>query len=163
MISTSVVADGSLLLAIPVAAAAGLVSFLSPCVLPLVPGYLSYITGLTGADLGIVATAAPTRATKGPRRVVVSLSMALPRAARGLSQAIVGALAAPGVRRFERQCAFLMIRWSLGSKPVPGARIFELRSVKCRARERSGSGFEDAKDHRNPRCTQYLRAGPPRP
>lgn len=61
MISTSVVADGSLLLAIPVAAAAGLVSFLSPCVLPLVPGYLSYITGLTGADLGIVATAAPTR------------------------------------------------------------------------------------------------------
>jgi cytochrome c-type biogenesis protein len=47
-----VVADGSLLVAIPVAALAGLVSFLSPCVLPLVPGYLSYVTGLTGADLG---------------------------------------------------------------------------------------------------------------
>jgi cytochrome c-type biogenesis protein len=45
------VADGSLLLAIPVAFAAGLVSFLSPCVLPLVPGYLSYVTGLSGADL----------------------------------------------------------------------------------------------------------------
>lgn len=43
--------DGSLLLALPIAAAAGLVSFLSPCVLPLVPGYLSYVTGLTGADL----------------------------------------------------------------------------------------------------------------
>jgi cytochrome c-type biogenesis protein len=44
-------ASGSLLLAIPVAMLAGLVSFLSPCVLPLVPGYLSYITGLSGADL----------------------------------------------------------------------------------------------------------------
>nr|WP_231366247.1 cytochrome c biogenesis protein CcdA [Zhihengliuella flava] len=30
---------------------AGLVSFLSPCVVPLVPGYLGYVTGLTGADL----------------------------------------------------------------------------------------------------------------
>lgn len=43
--------QGSLLLAIPIAIAAGLVSFLSPCVLPLVPGYLSYVTGLSGADL----------------------------------------------------------------------------------------------------------------
>ena len=43
--------DGSLILAIPVAFAAGLVSFLSPCVLPLVPGYLSYVTGMSGADL----------------------------------------------------------------------------------------------------------------
>jgi len=45
------VTDGPLLLATPVAAAAGLLSFFSPCVLPLVPGYLSYITGLSGADL----------------------------------------------------------------------------------------------------------------
>lgn len=44
-------AAGSLLLAVPVALLAGLVSFLSPCVLPLVPGYLSYVTGLSGADL----------------------------------------------------------------------------------------------------------------
>ena len=43
------VTSGSLLLAIPLAFAAGLVSFLSPCVLPLVPGYLSYITGVAGA------------------------------------------------------------------------------------------------------------------
>jgi len=45
------VTDGPLLVALPVAAAAGLVSFLSPCVLPLVPGYLSYVTGITGVDL----------------------------------------------------------------------------------------------------------------
>ncbi|MDJ0319278.1 cytochrome c biogenesis protein CcdA [Pseudarthrobacter sp. PS3-L1] len=43
--------SGSLLLAIPVALLAGLVSFLSPCVLPLVPGYVGYVTGLTGVDL----------------------------------------------------------------------------------------------------------------
>jgi cytochrome c-type biogenesis protein len=46
-----VAAGGPLVLAVGVSAAAGLVSFLSPCVLPLVPGYLSYMTGLAGADL----------------------------------------------------------------------------------------------------------------
>jgi cytochrome c-type biogenesis protein len=44
-------ASGSLLLAIPVALVAGLVSFFSPCVIPLLPGYLSYATGLSGAEL----------------------------------------------------------------------------------------------------------------
>lgn len=43
--------SGSLVLAIPVALVAGLVSFFSPCVVPLLPGYLSYTTGLAGADL----------------------------------------------------------------------------------------------------------------
>jgi cytochrome c-type biogenesis protein len=43
--------SGSLLLAVPVALVAGLVSFFSPCVIPLLPGYLSYATGLSGADL----------------------------------------------------------------------------------------------------------------
>ncbi len=43
--------SGPMLLAIGAAALAGLVSFLSPCVLPLMPGYLSYVTGLAGADL----------------------------------------------------------------------------------------------------------------
>jgi cytochrome c-type biogenesis protein len=56
----SLVSSGPLLLAIPVAAAAGAVTFLSPCCLPLVPGYLAYITGMSGAD----ATAVP--ATTGP-------------------------------------------------------------------------------------------------
>jgi cytochrome c-type biogenesis protein len=45
------VLTGALLAAIPVAMVAGLISFFSPCVLPLVPGYLSYVTGLTGSDL----------------------------------------------------------------------------------------------------------------
>lgn len=58
-LASSVIIDGALWVAIPLAMLAGLVSFLSPCVLPLVPGYLSYITGLTGAELGISAPRAP--------------------------------------------------------------------------------------------------------
>ncbi len=42
---------GSMLLAVPVAALAGLVSFFSPCVVPLLPGYLSYATGLGASDV----------------------------------------------------------------------------------------------------------------
>jgi cytochrome c-type biogenesis protein len=50
--------SGSLVLAVPVALVAGLVSFFSPCVIPLLPGYLSYATGLSGADLknGVAGT-----------------------------------------------------------------------------------------------------------
>ena len=48
---SSTVFTGSLLLALPVALVAGAVSFFSPCVLPLLPGYLSYATGLSGVDL----------------------------------------------------------------------------------------------------------------
>lgn len=43
--------DGSLMAAAPIALLAGLISFLSPCVLPLVPGYLGYVSGLGGAAL----------------------------------------------------------------------------------------------------------------
>ncbi len=59
---TDTVLSGSLLLAFPLAVAAGLVSFLSPCVLPLVPGYLSYVTGLTGADIAAERDRAATSA-----------------------------------------------------------------------------------------------------
>ncbi|GAA3654935.1 cytochrome c biogenesis CcdA family protein [Microbacterium marinilacus] len=51
----ALVVDGALWAAIPIALLAGLISFLSPCVLPLVPGYLGYISGSvsprgTGSD-----------------------------------------------------------------------------------------------------------------
>lgn len=44
----STVLDGSLLLAAAVSALAGIVAFLSPCVFPVVPGYLAYVSGLAG-------------------------------------------------------------------------------------------------------------------
>jgi cytochrome c-type biogenesis protein len=48
----NVVLSGPLILAVPVAVAAGAVTFLSPCVLPLVPGYLSYVTGMSAVAAG---------------------------------------------------------------------------------------------------------------
>lgn len=45
-----VVLSGQLLAAVPIALAAGLISFLSPCVLPLVPGYLGFLGGFTDAS-----------------------------------------------------------------------------------------------------------------
>jgi cytochrome c-type biogenesis protein len=44
-----IVSGGNLALAVPIALAAGLVSFASPCILPLVPGYLGYVGGFAGA------------------------------------------------------------------------------------------------------------------
>ena len=54
----NLVSSGPLVLAIPVAAAAGALTFLSPCCLPLVPGYLSFVTGMAGAG-GPASPAAP--------------------------------------------------------------------------------------------------------
>lgn len=48
---SEVAASGPLLLGILAAALAGLVSFASPCVIPLVPGYLSYLTGVVGGEM----------------------------------------------------------------------------------------------------------------
>lgn len=56
----TLVDSGPLLLAMPVAAAAGAVTFLSPCCLPLVPGYLSYLTGMSGTAVK------PDTSNKGP-------------------------------------------------------------------------------------------------
>ena len=68
------VGSGPLLLAIPVAAAAGAVTFLSPGCLPLVPGYLSFITGMTGADAAQArpAEAAPDDGEDGPQEGIVA-------------------------------------------------------------------------------------------
>ena len=58
--------SGPLILAMPVAAAAGAITFLSPCCLPLIPGYLSYVTGMSGADAQQAESAGPDqRASRG--------------------------------------------------------------------------------------------------
>jgi cytochrome c-type biogenesis protein len=59
-----VVAGGPFVVAALVAALAGLVSFLSPCVLPLVPGYLSYVGGLSGSEAAATAPAGAGIATQ---------------------------------------------------------------------------------------------------
>lgn len=79
------VLSGSLLLAAPLALAAGLVSFLSPCVLPLVPGYLSYVTGMSGTQVrertsdggGGTATVAEVDAELATRRWTMVTGSAL--------------------------------------------------------------------------------------
>ena len=68
------VMNGPLVLAVPVAAAAGAITFISPCCLPLIPGYLSYVTGMSGSDSeGSRAQAASSHpagdeAATGPRQ-----------------------------------------------------------------------------------------------
>jgi cytochrome c-type biogenesis protein len=92
---TQLVTSGPLILALPVAAAAGALTFLSPCCLPLVPGYLSWVTGMAGtggttgapapsqpaavttAEGAGVAVAAPPLAATAPPRGRVVLGTAL--------------------------------------------------------------------------------------
>ena len=62
---TQLVTSGPLILALPVAAAAGAVTFLSPCCLPLVPGYLSFVTGMAGAGGSPDVSAVPQAARPG--------------------------------------------------------------------------------------------------
>jgi cytochrome c-type biogenesis protein len=57
--------SGPLLLAIAACMLAGLVSFASPCVVPLVPGYLSYLAGIAGADAQSADTRSPGTSTTG--------------------------------------------------------------------------------------------------
>lgn len=60
----STAATGPVLLALLVAALAGVVSFASPCVVPLVPGYLSYLAGVVGAEAPAVTPAGGGTATR---------------------------------------------------------------------------------------------------
>ncbi|RYV50053.1 cytochrome c biogenesis CcdA family protein [Pengzhenrongella frigida] len=69
--------SGSMLLAIPVALIAGLVSFASPCVLPLVPGYLGYLGGMTGAAIGPSGTTTGRRDPAGAGRGRLLLGVGL--------------------------------------------------------------------------------------
>jgi cytochrome c-type biogenesis protein len=66
-----IVLDANVLVAAAVALAAGLVSFASPCVLPLVPGYLSYVTGLTGETLGGPGSAGGSAGGSGSTQVAL--------------------------------------------------------------------------------------------
>jgi cytochrome c-type biogenesis protein len=68
---TEVATSGPVLLAVLLSVAAGAVSFASPCVVPLVPGYLAYLAGLVGADAPAV-TEDEVRAQTAERRAAVT-------------------------------------------------------------------------------------------
>jgi len=67
--TTTLAVSGPLLLAAVVAVLAGTVSFASPCVVPLVPGYLAYLAGLVGADAPPATTAQAVEPRSGRWRV----------------------------------------------------------------------------------------------
>ena len=64
----SLVTDGPLLVAAGVAALVGLISFASPCVLPLVPGYLAYVSGLVGRARVVGPVRIGRDGDRGPHR-----------------------------------------------------------------------------------------------
>ncbi len=81
------VQTGPLILAAPIAAAAGALTFLSPCVLPLVPGYLSYVTGMSGTDAQRAEASAAERVAVAPDGTSVAADAAGSRAAADSSAA----------------------------------------------------------------------------
>jgi cytochrome c-type biogenesis protein len=79
--AAQLVTSGPLILALPVAAAAGAVTFLSPCCLPLVPGYLSFVTGMAGASGSQPARAAAQPVVAASRADGSAVAVAAPPAA----------------------------------------------------------------------------------
>ena len=85
--AAQLVTSGPLILALPVAAAAGAVTFLSPCCLPLVPGYLSFVTGMAGASGSSPAPAtapAPSSPASGAGPDGAAVAVAAPPAVASL-------------------------------------------------------------------------------
>lgn len=70
---TETVVSGPIIIALGIAFVAGVVSFASPCVLPLAPGYLSYVTGLSGAEV-VDGTARKSRMLLGSVLFVLGFS-----------------------------------------------------------------------------------------
>ncbi|MEX0592136.1 MAG: cytochrome c biogenesis protein CcdA [Nitriliruptoraceae bacterium] len=87
----AVIFDGNVIVAALIALAAGLVSFASPCVLPLVPGYLSYMTGLSGQDLAEGGLKTRGRVLVGS--VLFVLGFAIPFVMLGFAAGFVSRLA----------------------------------------------------------------------
>jgi cytochrome c-type biogenesis protein len=69
---SQLVTDGPLLVAAAVAMLVGLISFASPCVLPLVPGYLSYVAGLVGTGTAGRSSGGTAVDTRSPRTRMVA-------------------------------------------------------------------------------------------
>lgn len=91
------VAGGSLLLAVPIAVLAGLISFVSPCVLPLVPGYLGFIGGAVSAGAGSsrarqAQTTDAVAGATGERRAPAPVAVVTDEKAPGRGRLLIGVL-----------------------------------------------------------------------
>ena len=107
--AAQLVTTGPLILALPVAAAAGAVTFLSPCCLPLVPGYLSFVTGMAGASGSSPAPATaltPSPPASGAGPDGASVAVAAPPAV--VSPAVASPAAAPRVRVVAGTALFVL-------------------------------------------------------
>lgn len=128
---TQAVSNGPLLVAAAVAALVGLVGFLSPCVLPLVPGYLSYVAGLSGDT--VTAKHGQRRMVGGAFLFVLgftiifvaggvlfgSLGAAIREHVVGLEQILGGVTIAMGVV-FLGGISFLQREFKVHKLPSPG-------------------------------------------
>jgi cytochrome c-type biogenesis protein len=108
---------------IPLALAAGLVSFLSPCVLPLVPGYLSTVIGVTPADL---------KDGVGARRVLVPsllfiASFSLIFILLGLSATVIGSALNEHKQLLERVGGAVIILLGLVFLASPFVRVLNFQ------------------------------------
>src|SRR5436309_10297156 len=125
-------------IAIPIAFGAGLISFLSPCVLPLVPGYISAVAGVAPADIRARRVIGPTLAFVASFSVIfIALGLLGQRALRGaltgpaalkISGAVIVAMGvvfvlAPFVPRLSREwhVSSLMQRAGRGGPVLVGA------------------------------------------
>lgn len=134
----TIIFDANVLVAAAVAFAAGLVSFASPCVIPLVPGYLSFMTGLSGQDLAGGGGRARGRVLLGSLLFVVGFAVPfmmlgfavgalnvldrspVARIVMGSVVAILGVLMARGSLVRELRMAGRAPGGGLGSAPVLG-------------------------------------------
>ncbi|WP_216901752.1 cytochrome c biogenesis CcdA family protein [Nocardia alni] len=83
-------ASGPLLLALGACLLAGLVSFASPCVVPLVPGYLSYLAGLVGAEAPPVTVAQAQEAVQDKRSATATVERGRMRVAGAAGLFVAG-------------------------------------------------------------------------
>ena len=117
--------SGPLLVAAAVAAVAGAVSFFSPCCLPLVPGYLSYVAGVSGAELTGEPPAGPpegdrgasprTGSTGGQQAVATAAVTGAGAGADGGQRGLVRGRLHGGVRLVRDCCS---VRWGPGCSPI---------------------------------------------
>src|SRR5260370_40527525 len=108
------VMNGPLILAVPVAAVAGAITFAPPCCLPLIPGYLSYVAGRSGAGTEDPAAGVPSTTAEGgeARRGLAVAATTITRASTTATAAPAGGRTAGGRGRMVAGTALFVLGFS---------------------------------------------------